>query len=92
MDVHIQEWHPLRIRNLLHLLWTAHKVLQNRSRSEKGVERMTRPIIKLPCTAAELESALHAVCDHEGLWRSEVRYDFYEKTICIRYSMTNRKD
>ena len=53
---------------------------------------MTRPIIKLPCTAAELESALHAVCDHEGLWRSEVRYDFYEKTICIRYSMTNRKD
>lgn len=44
---------------------------------------MTISIIKLPCTAQELESALHAVCDHEGLWECEVRYDFYEKTICL---------
>ena len=44
---------------------------------------MTLPIIKLPCAAQELESALHAVCDHDGLWECEVRYDFYEKTISL---------
>lgn len=56
---------------------------------------MTLPIIKLPCTAAELESALHAVCDHEGLWRSEVRYDFYEKAVVVevrRDEQINRKE
>lgn len=25
---------------------------------------MTKPLIALPCTARELENALHAVCDH----------------------------
>ena len=44
---------------------------------------MTCPIIKLPCTAHELESALHAICDHEGSWECEVKYDFYGKTICL---------
>lgn len=47
------------------------------------MERMTLPIIKLPCTAHELESALHAICDHEGLWECEVKYDFYEKAISL---------
>ena len=44
---------------------------------------MTRPIIKLPCTAQELESALHKVCDHDGLWECKIKYDFYEKTITL---------
>lgn len=83
MDVHIQEWRPLRIRNLLHILRTTNAAPPLRSRSEKGMERMTRPIIKLPCSAHELESALHAICDHEGLWECEVRYDFYEKAISL---------
>ena len=44
---------------------------------------MTCPLIQLPCTAQELESALHALCDHDGLWGCEVRYDYYEKTISL---------
>lgn len=28
---------------------------------------MINPLIALPCTARELETALHAVCDHGGL-------------------------
>ena len=44
---------------------------------------MTRPIIKLPCTAQELESVLHSFCEHYGSWNCEVKYDFYEKTICL---------
>lgn len=28
----------------------------------------TRLIAMLPCAARELESALHSICDHEGLW------------------------
>ena len=33
---------------------------------------MTKPLIALPCTARELENALHAVCDH-GLWDARIR-------------------
>ena len=33
---------------------------------------MTKPLITLPCTAQELENALHAVCDH-GLWDAKKR-------------------
>lgn len=44
MDVHTQERLSLQIRNLLHLLRTAHAAPRNRSRSEKGMERITRPI------------------------------------------------
>lgn len=32
---------------------------------------MTKPLISLPCTAQELENALHAVCD-QGLWDAKV--------------------
>ena len=32
---------------------------------------MTKPLIALPCTAQELENALHAVCD-QGLWDAKV--------------------
>lgn len=35
---------------------------------------MTKPLITLPCTAQELENALHAVCDHDGLWDGKVVY------------------
>ena len=34
---------------------------------------MPKPIIAFPCTAQELESALHRVCDHDGLWQHECR-------------------
>lgn len=34
---------------------------------------MTKPLIALPCTAQELKNALHAVCDHDGLWGEKVR-------------------
>lgn len=34
---------------------------------------MPKPLIALPCTARELEDALHRVCDHDGLWDGEVR-------------------
>ena len=33
---------------------------------------MTKSLITLPCTAQELENALHAVCDHDGLWDAKV--------------------
>ena len=33
---------------------------------------MTKPLIALPCTAQELENALHAVCDHDGLWAAKM--------------------
>lgn len=33
---------------------------------------MTKPLITLPCTARELENALHAVCDYDGLWDAKV--------------------
>ena len=33
---------------------------------------MTKPLITLPCTAQELENALHAVCDHDGLWGAKI--------------------
>lgn len=36
---------------------------------------MTKPLIALPCTAQELENALHAVCDHDGLWDAKVRIE-----------------
>ena len=35
---------------------------------------MTKPLIALPCTAQELENALHAACDHDGLWDAKVVY------------------
>jgi len=34
---------------------------------------MTKPLITLPCTAQELENALHAACDHDGLWDAKVK-------------------
>ena len=27
---------------------------------------------KMPCTAHDLEGALHALCDHDGLWGGQV--------------------
>ena len=35
---------------------------------------MTKPLITLPCTARELEAALHAACDHDGLWDAKIVY------------------
>ena len=34
---------------------------------------MTKPLITLPCTARQLEDALHAYCDHNGAWDEKVR-------------------
>ena len=51
---------------------------------------MTKPLISLPCTAQELENALHAACDHDGLWYERVRIvppcdgrDPYDYTLAI---------
>ena len=33
---------------------------------------MTKPLITTPCTAQELENALHAACDHDGLWDAKI--------------------
>ena len=32
---------------------------------------MPRTLVTLPCTARELEAALHAYCDHHGAWNME---------------------
>jgi hypothetical protein len=51
---------------------------------------MTKPLITLPCTARQLESALYAICDHDGLWDAKVRIvpprdgrDPYNYTLAI---------
>ena len=31
-------------------------------------------LIKLPCTARELESALHKACDHDGKWDAKIHF------------------
>ena len=35
---------------------------------------MTKPLITLPCTARQLEDALHAACDHEGLCDAKIMF------------------
>lgn len=37
---------------------------------------MTKPLITLPCTARDLENALHAVCDHHGLWDANIGWNY----------------
>ena len=51
---------------------------------------MTKTLLTLPCTAQELETALHAVCDHDGLWGATIRIvppregrDPYNYTLAI---------
>ena len=39
---------------------------------------MTKTLVALPCTARELENALHAVCDHDGLWDAKVWAYLYD--------------
>ena len=36
---------------------------------------MTKDIVELPCTAQELENALHSVCDSGGSWGARVIAD-----------------
>lgn len=43
---------------------------------------MTKPLITLPCTAQELENALHAVCD-QGLWDAKVYADICDECLVI---------
>ena len=43
---------------------------------------MTKPLITLPCTARELEAALHKVCDHGGLWDAKV-YEAYGRIFLV---------
>lgn len=53
---------------------------------------MTKPLITLPCTAQELENALHAHCDH-GLWDGRIRvylvngHNGAETMICLETEM-----
>ena len=44
---------------------------------------MTKSLITLPCTARELENALHAVCDHDGLWGAKVYADICDECLVI---------
>lgn len=36
---------------------------------------MKKRLITLPCTAGQLEIALHAICDHSGCWTAEISVD-----------------
>lgn len=58
---------------------------------------MTKTLITLPCTARELENALHAVCDHHGLWDGEVTVEMDEHykdclVLCDRSDNTKGED
>ena len=33
---------------------------------------MYTTIIHLPCTAKQLEAALHSICDHHGTWDQQI--------------------
>ena len=44
---------------------------------------MTKPLIAPPCTAQELENALHAVCDHGGLLGAKVYADICDERLVI---------
>ena len=33
---------------------------------------MYTTIIQLPCTAKQLEAALHSICDHHGTWDQQI--------------------
>lgn len=56
---------------------------------------MTKPLITLPCTERELENALHAACDHDGLWDARIRVypvngdNGTETRICLEKSQPN---
>lgn len=61
---------------------------------------VTKPLTTLPCTAQELENALHSVCDH-GLWDGRIKVYLVngdngaETRICLeieeRKEKTNEK-
>lgn len=50
---------------------------------------MATTIISFPCTAQELENALHAHCDHHGSWNATVNVSFDEtaspdsRVLCV---------
>ena len=44
---------------------------------------MTKPLITLPCTAQELENALHAICDHDGLWDAKVYASIRDERLVL---------
>lgn len=49
---------------------------------------MPNTLVCLPCTAQELENALHALCDHRGLWDARIDTmctdkDGGDATVCL---------
>ena len=45
---------------------------------------MIAPLISLPCTARELENALHVYCDHHGAWDATIDHDISgDGTECL---------
>jgi len=48
---------------------------------------MTKPLIALPCTARELEDALHRVCDHAGLWDKRICFGAEGRkfALCLQF-------
>ena len=55
------------------MVWRHHG--KDRKLDTQERENMTKLLIALPCTARELENALHAVCDHDGLWGAKVHIE-----------------
>ena len=50
-------------------------------------------LVTLPCTARELEDALHRVCDHAGLWDGTIQFDMVsEKPHNYRSALTIATD
>ena len=44
---------------------------------------MTKILVALPCTAQELENALHAVCDRGGLWDAWIDSNVIKETQLV---------
>lgn len=49
-------------------------------------------IIDLPCTARELENALHKACDHDGRWDAKVHYVLSHSLAIETENGTKEKD
>ena len=54
---------------------------------------MTKPLIALPCTARELEDALHRVCDHAGLWDKRICFGAEGRkfALCLQFETETKE-
>ena len=63
------------------MVWRHHG--KDRKLDTQERENMSKLLIALPCTAQELENALHAVCDHHGLWDAKVYADIIDERLVL---------